>query len=116
MTTSSLIESLTVEAVCQTASIIPFPVRSKPAMPAPVPDERLARALESLSAALAEQRLAVAAWREVLGQLKTTTAGLSDSLQRYQSNLSTLGTSVSDLNQNAHLLEAWADNATTTGI
>ena len=75
------------------AAIIAFPVRTKPAAaaPAPVaPEVRLARALKSLSVALAEQRVVLTAWRDALGDLKTTTAGLNDSLSRYRDNLQTL--------------------------
>jgi hypothetical protein len=76
------------------------------------PEERLAKALALLNSALADQRIAVASWREVLGELKVTTAGLHDSLQRYRTNLRTLGTSVSGLQAKARSLEAWADSAT----
>ncbi|MGD0103004.1 MAG: hypothetical protein ABSC06_03085 [Rhodopila sp.] len=112
MTTSTVSDSITVEPAVRTASIIPFPTRSKPAEP--TPEERLARALVSLNAALAEQRVAVSAWRDVLGELKTTTAGLQDSLQRYRTNLRTLGNSVSSLHAKARSLEAWADGVTAT--
>jgi ABC-type transporter Mla subunit MlaD len=94
------------------AAIIPFPARPKP--PAQTPEDRLARALESLNAAMADQRVAVAAWREVLGELKTTTINLDDSLQRYRSNLGSLGTSVSALHAKARALEQWADAETAT--
>ncbi|HEY4174832.1 MAG TPA: hypothetical protein VGM42_17525 [Rhodopila sp.] len=107
MTTSTVSNTSTVEAVPQTATIIPFPARPKPE--APAPQERLARALESLNAALADQKGAVAAWRDVLGELKTTTAGLDESLQHYRASLRTLGTSVSSLRSKARALEQWAD-------
>ena len=95
------------EAPKPSASIIPFPARPKPA--APAPEDRLAKALVSLNAALADQRTAVAAWREVLAELKTTTTGLDESLQRYRANLRSLGTSVSSLHAKARSLEQWAD-------
>lgn len=95
------------ESPARTADIIPFPVRPKPV--AALPDDRLNRALESLNAALAEQRTAVANWRAVLGELKTTTTGLDESLQRYRSDLLSLGTSVSALHVKARSLEEWAD-------
>jgi hypothetical protein len=63
---------------------------------------------------MADQRVAVAAWREVLGELKTTTINLDDSLQRYRSNLGSLGTSVSALHAKARALEQWADAETAT--
>jgi hypothetical protein len=113
VTTPSVSDSLTVEPTTRTASIIPFPPRAKPAEPAePTPEQRLARALLSLNAALAEQRVAVAAWRDVLLELKTSTTNLNDSLQRYRANLRTLGHSVSSLQSKARSLEAWADSVT----
>jgi glycine/D-amino acid oxidase-like deaminating enzyme len=108
VTTLILPDSVTSSAASRSASIIPFPVRPKPV--APKPEERLTRALESLNAAMADQRAAVAAWRDVLGQLKATTANLDDSLQRYRSNLRSLGTSVSALHAKARSLEQWADS------
>jgi ABC-type transporter Mla subunit MlaD len=111
VTTSSVSDSKTVEPTQRTASIIPFPTRTKPADP--TPNERLARALVSLNAALAEQRVAVAAWRDVLVELKTATNGLHDSLQRYRTNLRTLGNSVSSLQSKARSLEEWADSVAT---
>ena len=69
----------------------------------------MSRALKSLNAALAEQRVAVAAWREALGELKETTAGLGESLQRYRTNLGSLSGSVSELQLKAQSLEQWAD-------
>jgi cytochrome c-type biogenesis protein CcmH/NrfG len=109
VTRSTVSNTATVEAAPPTATIIPFPVRPKPE--APAAQERLARALESLNAALADQKVAVAAWRDVLGELKATTAGLDDSLQTYRASLRTLGTSVSALRSKARALEQWADDA-----
>ena len=74
------------------------------------PEDRLARALDSLNAALSDQRTAVAAWREVLGELKATTTSLDESLRRYRTNLKSLGTSVSALHVKARSLEQWADS------
>jgi ABC-type transporter Mla subunit MlaD len=91
-----------------TAAIIAFPVRPKPV--APRPEERLARALDSLNTAMTDQRAAVAAWREVLGELKATTTGLDESLQRYRSNLRSLSGSVLSLHAKARALEQWADS------
>ncbi len=81
----------------------------------PTPEQRLNRALTSLNTALAEQRAAVAAWRDRLVTLRTTTARLADSLQRYRVNLDKLNDSVSMLSDNARSLETWADGAAATG-
>jgi chromosome segregation ATPase len=106
-----------------TAEIIPFPARPapvtlEPAGAAPVVTEeqtaanlRLARALQSLDTALTEQRVAIAAWREALGQLRATVSGLSTSVQTYHDTLDDLGTKVVTLNGEARRLESWADNA-----
>jgi hypothetical protein len=96
---------------------MPFPVRepvapdaTAPATAALDPRERLARALANLNTALEEQRVAMAAWRTVMGELKTSTNDLGDSLQRYHASLGTLGDSVSALRNKALSLEQWADN------
>ena len=112
MTTFHVAETSLAEVPSHTADIIPFPARPKPAEQSP--EQRLAKALLSLNAALQEQRVAVAAWREVLLELKASTSGLQDSLHRYRANLKTLGTSVSALQSKALALEAWADGVTTT--
>ena len=109
MTSPTTAASIPATAKRPTADIVPFPVRSKPA--APGPEERLAKALDSLNAAMADQRAAVAAWRSVLGELKATTTGLDESLTRYRGNLRALSTSVSSLRAKAKSLEEWADNA-----
>jgi hypothetical protein len=101
------------DAAPRTATIIPFPDRSKPVEQ--TPEQRLARALGSLSAALAEQQVAIAAWRDGLLALKASTTGLHDSLQRYRTNLEALGDSVSGLHDKARSLETWADGVTATG-
>jgi sugar (pentulose or hexulose) kinase len=101
------------DAAPRTATIIPFPDRSKPAEQ--TPEQRLARALEALNAALAQQQVAIAAWRDGLLALKASTTGLHDSLLRYRTNLATLGDSVSELHDKAQSLEAWADGVTATG-
>ncbi len=110
MTISPVSEPDAVDPTRRTADVILFPIRPKPAEP--TPQERLFRALQSLNAALQEQQVAVAAWRDVLLELKATTAGLQDSLQRYRANLRTLGVSVSALQAQARALEAWVDRAT----
>jgi hypothetical protein len=93
-----------------TAIIIPFPARA--AGPVAGPDARLARALASLEAALVQQRAALAGWRDVLKDLKSTTTTLDDNLRRYRVSLRSLGGSVNALHQKAKALEAWADRAT----
>lgn len=97
------------------AQIIPFPSRAPVAAAAapvatPDPQERLARALSALDAALSEQRTAMAGWRESLDQLRKTTNGLGMTMQRYHQTLGKLGSDVTALNQQARKLEAWADN------
>lgn len=113
MTTSSVsdpapVDARGADAHARTATIIAFPARE--AVAPRVPEDRLARALDSLNTALADQKTAVAAWRDVLGELKATTTGLDESLQRYRSNLRSLGTSVSALHAKARSLEQWADS------
>ena len=95
------------EAQRPSAHIIPFPTRIQPAKPRP--EERLARALADLNAAMEEQKAAVAAWRGALGELQTTTDGLGESLRRYQISLGALSGSVSALEGKAQLMEQWAD-------
>lgn len=75
---------------------------------------RLARALRSLEAALAEQRTAVARWRGALSELRTTVQGLSDSVQTYRGTLASLDGKVSSLRGEAARLERWADDALET--
>ena len=107
MTLSVSSESLPGES--RSAAIIPFPARLKSAPVVATPEDRLARALASLNAALADQKAAVAAWRDVLGALKATASGLDESLQRHRSNLRSLGTSASALHAKVRSLEQWAD-------
>ena len=57
-----------------TAQIIPFPCQA-----APVP-ERLSNALTSLAQAMADQRAAVAAWRNAAKDLATQMQTLSNTL------------------------------------
>lgn len=123
-----------------TAEIIPFPARGV-ADPAPVlaalpaadpadvtgkaPDapvptassaeaqERLTRALLALDAAVADQRMAVAAWRGALSDLSATMQGLSGSVQRYRGSLASLDGKVANLRSEASRLERWADDVTT---
>jgi hypothetical protein len=74
-----------------------------------LPHERLARALATLNAALAEQRLAIAAWRGALAELKATATGLGESLQQYRSSLGSLGDGVAALHTQATVLRDWAE-------
>ncbi len=113
MTRSILPDSASCPAARPTASIIAFPVRRKPLASKPVElagGERLTRALDTLNVAMADQRTAVAAWRDVLGEFKAITTGLDTSLQHYRSNLRSLATSVSSLHAKARCLEQWADS------
>jgi hypothetical protein len=100
-------DSEPVEVPLPTADIIPFPARPKPADPNP--EDRLARALASLNAAMVEQKAALAAWRGALGALQVSTGGLGESLQRYQASLGTLSGNVNALHDRAVTLEQWAD-------
>jgi chromosome segregation ATPase len=111
------------------ATVIPFPqgpFPERPLRPAAAPatrqipllaasprseQERLTRALESLNAALAEQRNALKAWRGAMAELKASTTALEEGLQRYRGNLRSLSNSVTSLHQKARSLESWADSA-----
>ena len=107
MTTSTTTSGAASTIETRGATIIPFPAR-KPAAAAPI-DDRLTVSLANLTAALEEQRTAVTAWRTVLLELKTTTAGLHDSLQTYSASLGALSDGVSAVGDSARSLEQWAD-------
>jgi chromosome segregation ATPase len=107
MSSSIVPNSEASEVILPTADIIPFPVRAQPKEEEPT--DRLARALESLNSAMAEQKAALAAWRAALGALQTSTSGLGESLQRYQASLGTLTGNVDALRDKAVSLEQWAD-------
>jgi hypothetical protein len=109
MSDSVVPDSDPMEGVFPTAEIIPFP--SRPKAEEPRPEDRLARALASLTTAMVEQQAAIAAWRSALGELKETTSGLGETLQRYQISLGSLSGSVSALKGKARLMEQWADRA-----
>jgi hypothetical protein len=113
VTTTNASDDSPDETAPATAIIIPFPARPK--APSPTSPDRLARALDSLNAALADQKTAVAAWRLVLGELKSTTSGLDDSLRCYRKTLWTLDTSVAALRAKARSLEQWADGVAAAG-
>lgn len=106
MTTSAATSKAAPNSAARAATIIPFPAR-RPAAATPV-DDRLTVSLANLTAALEEQRAAVTAWRTVLQDLKTTTAGLHDSLQTYSASLGKLGEGVSAVRNRALALEQWA--------
>jgi hypothetical protein len=91
------------------AQIILFPSRQRP--PTDAGQDRLRRALETLEAAMAGQRAAVAAWREALADLGTVMAGLGDGVQRYRGNLDVLAGRIASLHTKAAELERNADAA-----
>ena len=108
---------LDAEQVTRSAEILLFRPRATPATEAgqgvaaalPDPQQRLARALESLNEAMAAQRDAMTQWRASLAELKTTTTGLGQSLMRYRTNLDALGKDVASLHRQAKTLQAWAE-------
>jgi lipopolysaccharide biosynthesis regulator YciM len=112
VTTSTAVSPAAPASEAHGATIIPFPVR-KPAAATPV-DDRLTVSLANLTAALEEQRAAVTAWQAVLRELKTTTAGLHDGLQKYSASLGTLGEGVSAVRERSLALEEWADAVVAT--
>ena len=63
-----------------TAQIIPFPRRAEPAKVAEAEPERLTTALTSLSQSMAQQREAVAVWRNAVKDLASQMQSLSDTL------------------------------------
>jgi chromosome segregation ATPase len=90
----------------RTAEIIRFPQRKTLENNG---DERLANALTALDIAVAEQRAAVAAWRESLTELRGVVSGLGAGLSNYQASLTRLGAQVAELNSDAKAMEDWAD-------
>jgi hypothetical protein len=114
-----------------TAKIIPFPVRQgasvtlrpmgltpgpsspkTPAATAPTQAEiRLSRALTDLNQAVLTQRIAMAAWKAALGDLRIVTRRLGTNLRSYNEGLSRLDARVNTLRAEAVKLEAWADEA-----
>jgi hypothetical protein len=98
-----------------TAEIILFPTRAaaKPVAKVqfePTPAEaRLSRALAGLNNAVTTQRAAMAAWKSALGDLRTVTGRLGDSLKTYNDSLGHLDARVQTLRAEAVKLEAWAD-------
>jgi hypothetical protein len=96
-----------------TAEIIQFPARQtapEPAQAAVNPGEmRLLRALAELNNALTAQQVAVAAWKDSLGDLRSATSGLGDSMRNYNDRLTRLDDQVASLRTEAQKLETWAD-------
>jgi hypothetical protein len=90
-----------------TGRVIPFPIgRARP----PIRDrDRLAAALASLDAALAEQREAVAGLRTTLGELGAAVHALEGGAAGLSTRLGALHRQVGTVNQAACDLEAWAD-------
>ncbi len=93
------------------ADIIPFPARPvrEAQAPAITAQDRLAVALANLDQAMAEQRVAMAAWRGALDELKASARSLGDGLQRYRGTLNTLGADVAALREESVKLGEWAD-------
>ena len=96
-----------------TAQIIPFPLRRPPVKRDG--NERLQRALAALDAAIANQRVAVAAWRCALADLNKVVSGLGDGLQRYRGSLDGLAVRVDSLRAQAVQLERTAETARMVG-
>jgi phage-related tail protein len=102
---------MTIPGSGETSRIIQFPRRPQAAARLDEGQERLRRALATLDNAIADQRVAVAAWRKALGELGSVVSGLGESLHRYRGNLDTLGTRVAGLHSQAVRLEKIADAA-----
>ena len=85
------------------AEILAFPSLGRPA------ESRLARAMQELDTALAEQRAAVTAWRDSLRELQKSVQGLNVGLRRYQTTLQVLAADLAALNKAARALEQQAD-------
>lgn len=96
----------------RSADIIPFPSRK---VAENGETDRLVRALTTLDIALAEQRVAVEAWRKSLTELRGIMHGLGAGLTDYQDSLSRLETQVADLGRDARAMEEWADAVLAPG-
>ena len=90
----------------RTAEIIPFPPRK---VAENHQNDRLINAVTALDIALAEQRAAVAAWRESLTELREVMSALGVGLADCQDSLARLGSRVATLNSDAQAMENWAD-------
>ncbi len=96
------------------AQIISFPARTMaPTVTVDVEpaqaEARLTRALNGLNNAVTAQRAAMNAWKSALGDLRTVTGRLGDSLRTYNETLGHLDARVQTLRTEAVKLEAWAD-------
>jgi len=83
-----------------TAALLVFPQR---------PDDRLRLALRRLDAALAEQRQAVAAWREGIAELAAAATSLDASVAAFRSELDGVAQAVRHAGEEARQLERTAD-------
>jgi ABC-type transporter Mla subunit MlaD len=92
--------------VARTADIIPFPSRKAAENS---DSDRLTTALSALDIALAEQRAAIAAWRESLTELRGVMGNLGTGLTEYRDSLTNLGGKVQSLRSDAAAMEEWAD-------
>jgi len=97
----------------RTAQIIRFPVKKPMESPE---NDRLTQALTSLDIALAEQKSAIAAWRQSLTELRGVVTGLGQGLNEYQASLRRLDSDVATLNGDARAIEAWADAVLEQGV
>jgi hypothetical protein len=79
-------------------------------------DDRLTMALTALDVAVAEQRSAIAAWRQSLTELRGVVNGLGAGLCDYQASLSRLGADVAVLNGDARAMESWAGAVMASGV
>ena len=93
-------------SAARTAQIIRFPSRQMAEISQP---SRLSTAMTTLDVALAEQRSAVAAWRESLTELRQAVSGLGQGLAQYNARLDLLSADVATLNNDARAMEDWAD-------
>lgn len=88
------------------ADILPFPTaRARP----PSPETRLARALDSLQAALGEQHAAAESLRGASARLRGTLQELHTRLTTYDGQLGRLADSLAGLGGESMRLECWAD-------
>jgi glutathione S-transferase len=95
-----------------TAEVIPFRSRRDAAPKADAAaQERLARALALLDAALLEQQTAMDQFRLAIGDLSRAVSRLETGLLRYGDELSCLEHDLERLAIEARALEAWADEA-----
>ncbi|WP_291297438.1 hypothetical protein [Elioraea sp.] len=104
------------------ATVIPFRPRAALATaPTPIATEaadgqaRLAAALAMLDTALAEQRAAMDQFRLAIGDLDRAVSGLECGLVRYGDELACLNHDLDRLGIEARALEAWADEAISSG-